>query len=148
LGPRGDGTGFTLKGKDAGKSFGGRTHEYSFSADNHATANEWWDGIAPFTSNAAIASPVAADDSEPTSPVTSQKSRDTPTSTTNQQSPVGAMQNFPEWSGREVGQGATAHGSGQMETPMHTAPTSPIGSAHGNVAGLTGATTGNAGGHV
>jgi hypothetical protein len=143
LGPRGDGSGFTLKGKDAGKSFGGRTHEYVFLTDNQSTANEWWDGIATFTSNAVVASPVAADDSEPTSPVTSLKTRETP-----QQSPVGAMQNAPEWSGREANPGGTATQPVQTETPMHTAPTSPVGSAHANVTGSTGAPTGNAGGYV
>lgn len=34
--------GFTIRGKDAGKSFGGMSHEYIFRTDSMEQAEQWW----------------------------------------------------------------------------------------------------------
>ena len=66
LGPRGDKSGFTLKGKDVGKSFGpSRSHEYVFHTDSPQQATLWWDAISKFVSNeTGPTSPTSPD--EPT----------------------------------------------------------------------------------
>lgn len=40
--PRSGTAGFTIRGKDAGKSIGGRTHEYVFRTDSMEQATQWW----------------------------------------------------------------------------------------------------------
>ena len=46
---------FTLRGKDAGKSFGGRTHEYNFQADSMEQATQWWTKLERFVGRATPA---------------------------------------------------------------------------------------------
>jgi hypothetical protein len=45
--------GFTIRGKDAGKSFGGMSHEYIFRTDSMEQATRWWTGCEKFVGGAS-----------------------------------------------------------------------------------------------
>jgi hypothetical protein len=45
--------GFSIKGKDAGKKFGGMTHEYPFRFDSLEKATKWYEGISRFVAGGA-----------------------------------------------------------------------------------------------
>lgn len=52
--------GFTIRGKDAGKSFGGMNHEYIFRTDNMQQATQWWTKLEGFMGNAPRGEDTAA----------------------------------------------------------------------------------------
>jgi len=52
--------GFTIRGKDAGKSFGGMNHEYIFRTDNMQQATQWWTKLEKFMGNAPRGEDTAA----------------------------------------------------------------------------------------
>src|SRR5947207_619581 len=56
--------GFTLRGKDAGKSFGGRTHEYIFRTDSMEQATQWWTKLEKFVGGARPSGAANVTDSE------------------------------------------------------------------------------------
>jgi hypothetical protein len=64
-------TGFTLRGKNTGKSLG-RTHEYSFRTDNMEQAMTWWSHIEKFVGGAPrdnILDPEESDEEKEISPI-------------------------------------------------------------------------------
>jgi len=118
LGPRGDKgpPGFTIRGKDAGKSRPTRVHEWTFLTDNTNVAIQWWDSISKYCSNSATnEDPVTPTSPTPSNPV----SRTTSTSTST--SPIAASTTNPI-----SGNYTENHGGQQTETPMHTAPSTPV----------------------
>ena len=52
--------GFTIRGKDAGKSFGGMNHEYIFRTDSMQQATLWWTKLEKFMGNAPRGEDTAA----------------------------------------------------------------------------------------
>lgn len=69
---------FTLRGKDAGKSFGGRTHVYSFQTDNLEQATQWWAKLEQFAGGAPSAGAGNVTDSEEEESPVSEKQQGSP----------------------------------------------------------------------
>ena len=73
---------FIIRGKDAGKSFGGRTHEYNFQTDSVEQGIQWWTKLEQFVGGAP---PPAVSGS-----VTDSEGEESPVSEKQQRSPVAA----------------------------------------------------------
>ena len=67
---RSEKAGFTLRGKDVGKSLG-RTHEYIFRTDSMEQATQWWNKLEKYVATAGSGDPDATDEEaeSPVSPV-------------------------------------------------------------------------------
>ena len=50
--PKSGKAGFTIKGKDTGRAFGGRTHDYIFRTDSMGQAEQWWSAIEKYVGSA------------------------------------------------------------------------------------------------
>jgi hypothetical protein len=117
LGPRGDKgpPGFTIRGKDAGKSRPTRVHEWTFLTDNTDVAIQWWDSISKYCSNSAT-------NEDPVTPTSPTPSNSVSRSTSNPTSPIASSNPTSPISGNHI----EDHRGQQTETPMHTAPSTPM----------------------
>jgi len=108
--------GFTLRGKDAGKSMG-MTHEYIFRTDSEQVATQWWEKLEKFVGNAprgaaAAAGPITESEGE------EEKSPVSPT--------VAGAGTTASAGVAAPGQTATAHTARQTEMPVTTAQTGQV----------------------
>jgi hypothetical protein len=100
--------GFTIRGKDAGKSFGGMSHEYMFRTDSMEQATRWWTGCEKFVGGAPrndTAGALTDSEGEAESPLR-----------TRTQDHVAAA----------PGQTAAAHTATQTQMAPHTAGAAPM----------------------
>jgi len=112
--------GFSIKGKDAGKKFGGMTHDYPFRFDSLDKANKWYKGISQFvaggTGIAALGSKTTTAASVDSSAAKTRTSEPT-AATTGQQ--VGT--NLAQKTGPTSATGSTEYTAAPTTAPLTTA---------------------------
>jgi hypothetical protein len=118
--------GFTLRGKDSGKSLG-RTHEYAFRTDSMDQAALWWSKMEKYVGSAGGTDGAEGTDEEVESPVsvTSARSKDAIPTSAGPSATAGAT-------AAPTGGGAGhAHGAGATTTaaPAPTTAAAPAQSA-------------------
>ena len=109
--------GFTVRGKDAGKSFGGRTHEYTFRADNMEQATQWWNKIEQFVGGAPVAvGNISDSEGEEASAVSTSSKQHSPPSSAAAPGPSATVHATPQ----------TIAMTGQPITTAHPEGTDPV----------------------
>jgi hypothetical protein len=102
--------GFTIKGKDAGKSFGGMTHEYAFRTDSMEEATKWWEKVHHFIGGVSPVSPIAGEETDEESPVSPVRAgTGSATATTGQHAPAATQGLERPHASATTGQGGHTH---------------------------------------